>query len=251
VVQKALEAARDHLFTGRRPGEEPEARNIAVGWSDALLHVAEVALANLEGTGAVPTQRYQVILHANLGPGGPEGLARLHLGPALPAWVRRYLGCDATFRAIVESAGTPVSILARQRSVDERLRALVEDRDRGCRVPGCGARRWLHVHHIVHAEDGGPTTYANLCCLCRYHHRLHHRGRLGIRGDPTTPDGLVFTGPDGRPIPGPSPKPPGMSAAEALAAAGLPTPTWQTPFGETLQEKWVTWSRPKAETTPA
>jgi hypothetical protein len=52
-------------------------------------------------------------------------------------------------------------------------RRFVHARDRTCRHPGCrrpAARTDLdHVH--AHAV-GGPTDCANLCCLCRRHHRL-------------------------------------------------------------------------------
>ena len=134
-----------------------------VGWSDALVHMAEAALRNLEGTGRLAGDRYQVIVH--LDADDPDR-ARLHLGPLLPASLRDYLACDATGRVVLERKGTPVHVFARRRSVDDRLRALVEHRDGGCRVPGCGRRRGLHVHHLVHHGDGGLTVPANLCCLC-------------------------------------------------------------------------------------
>ena len=55
VVQKALEVARDFLFHhGDGDG---------VGWSDASVHVAEAALSNIEGTGRLPGDRFQVIVH--------------------------------------------------------------------------------------------------------------------------------------------------------------------------------------------
>ena len=44
------------------------------------------------------------------------------------------------------------------------------------------ATRGLHAHHIWHWEDGGPTELWNLVLVCPYHHRLHHRGLLTIRG---------------------------------------------------------------------
>ncbi|HVM04854.1 MAG TPA: DUF222 domain-containing protein [Acidimicrobiales bacterium] len=231
VVQKALEASRDFLF--RHGGAD------TVGWADALVHLAEAALSNIEGTGRLPADRFQVILHANAE--DPER-ARLHLGPVLAASLRDYLTCDATTRVVAERNGTPVHVFARRRTVDDRLRALIEHRDGGCRVPGCGRRRWLHVHHLVHHEDGGLTVPENLCCLCPAHHRLHHQGRLGIDGDPTTPDGLVFTDHRGRPLRGPSPRAPGAPPPEAAAGLGLPPPRWDPPLGETLDPKWITWS---------
>ncbi len=41
----------------------------------------------------------------------------------------------------------------------------------------------------MHWEDGGPTDTANLVALCGFHHRLHHRGGLGIAGRWVHPDG--------------------------------------------------------------
>ncbi|RBY92138.1 HNH endonuclease [Blastococcus sp. TBT05-19] len=46
-------------------------------------------------------------------------------------------------------------------------------RDRTCRHPGCTVRAgWADLDHVVPHADGGETDCANLCCLCRHHHRL-------------------------------------------------------------------------------
>ncbi|MGH9177286.1 MAG: DUF222 domain-containing protein [Acidimicrobiales bacterium] len=233
LVEKALEASRAALLAGH---DGPPHQ---VGWADALVHLAEVALAGIEGTGRLPADRYQVVVH--LDAEHPER-ARLHLGPLLPKGLADYLSCDATGRVILNVGGTPTEILARRRSVDDRLRLLVERRDQGCRVPGCGRRRRLHVHHLVHWADGGPTVMANLCCLCPAHHRLHHTGQLRIEGDPSGLDGLRFYDARGRPIRGPSPTPPGDPPAEAAAAMGLPAPRYQPPTGERLETRWLHWT---------
>lgn len=68
-----------------------------------------------------------------------------------------------------------------------RLRRALEHRDRCCAVPGCGATRGLHAHHIVHWEDGGPTDLDNLVLLCPFHHRLHHFGGITITGPASNP----------------------------------------------------------------
>ena len=59
------------------------------------------------------------------------------------------------------------------RQINRRLRRALEHRHPTCAVPGCGATRGLHVHHI-------------LVLLCPYHHRLHHRGVITILGTPPT-----------------------------------------------------------------
>jgi hypothetical protein len=49
----------------------------------------------------------------------------------------------------------------------------VRTRDRTCRHPGCrNGAGWADLDHVVPHADGGPTDCANLCCLCRRHHRL-------------------------------------------------------------------------------
>jgi Rieske Fe-S protein len=55
-------------------------------------------------------------------------------------------------------------------SPDQRLALLA--RDGGCCFPGCdrpGA--WCEVHHVRPWIDDGMTDLANMCLLCRYHHR--------------------------------------------------------------------------------
>jgi Domain of unknown function (DUF222) len=55
----------------------------------------------------------------------------------------------------------------------------VTTRDRGCRHPGCPNRAgWADLDHVIPHADCGDTDCANLCCLCRRHHRLktHARG---------------------------------------------------------------------------
>lgn len=49
----------------------------------------------------------------------------------------------------------------------------VHTRDRACRFPNCGQRAgWSDLDHVVPHACGGETDCANLCCLCRSHHRL-------------------------------------------------------------------------------
>ena len=77
-----------------------------------------------------------------------------------------------------------------------RLARSVRTRDGHCRFPGCttDAAR-TDLDHVV-AFPTGPTTAANLACLCRKHHTFkHHAGwRLTM-----TPDGIcTWTTPHGR-----------------------------------------------------
>lgn len=236
LVEKALGAARDELFHAgdQEEGRGPSPRDVS--WADALVAMADRSLG---GQSRPLRERTLVLLHVPVNDGDADH-AHLHLGPGLADGLRRYLGCDSRVRAVFESAGKAVSVGRAWRTVPERTRIVVEERDRGCRVPGCERTRWLHVHHITHWEDGGPTDTANLLALCARHHRLHHLGRLGIRGNADDPDGVVFSDERGR----------------ELAASGRPVPprgplpapsgTWRHPSGERIDRRWVYFNEPAA-----
>jgi hypothetical protein len=98
----------------------------------------------------------------------------------------------------------------------------VRARDRTCRHPGCRrpADR-TDLDHVCAHRDGGATDCANLCCLCRRHHRLKThapRWRFVMTDDGvltvTTPSGVTRTT-----------RPPGLHAAAVrhlLGSAGPP-----------------------------
>ena len=92
--------------------------------------------------------------------------------------------------------------------------AFVTTRDRTCRFPTCGQRvGWTDADHVIPHADGGATDCANLCCLCRSHHRLKtfaHGWRFEMDPDGvlhvTTPSGVTrTTRPPGRRAPVPEP----------------------------------------------
>jgi len=66
------------------------------------------------------------------------------------------------------------------------IRRYIVRRDRHCRLPGCTSR-FVDVHHVIHREDGGTHTVENLACLCPRHHRMHHKGLIGITGNADVP----------------------------------------------------------------
>ena len=95
------------------------------------------------------------------------------------------ISCDSRLQpAIDDPSGVTVGVGRTTRKIPAWLRRLVEGRDEGCRFPGCGRNRWTHAHHLVHWADGGPTNLDNLVTLCGFHHRLIHRKRWKIRGNP-------------------------------------------------------------------
>lgn len=122
--------------------------------------------------------RTTVVMHLDV----KERIAALHLGPLLSDVDRRYLTCDATCEVWFERDGQVIGSGRSTRLISRRLRRALEHRDLTCVVPGCGATRGLHAHHIRHWEDGGPTELSNLVLVCPHHHRQHHRGFITITG---------------------------------------------------------------------
>ncbi|MGH9224925.1 MAG: DUF222 domain-containing protein [Acidimicrobiales bacterium] len=156
--ERALTESREALV---RAGETD------VSWADAFVAIVRAERGD----------RATILLHID-----NKG-SHLHLGPAVPDGLRTYLTCDSRARVVYEHGGKAVSVGRAFRTVPERTRIAVEERDRGCRVPGCSRTKWLHVHHIRHWENGGTTDTPNLITLCSKHHPpapprpSRHRGR--------------------------------------------------------------------------
>ncbi|MCH9640414.1 MAG: HNH endonuclease [Actinomycetia bacterium] len=173
-------------------------------------------------------QRTTAVMHVDVG----DKIASLHLGPLLSDDERRSLLCDATCEVWFERHGQVIGSGRSTRTVSRRLRRVLERRDQCCVVPGCGATRGLHAHHIRHWEDGGPTELANLVLVCPYHHRAHHRGVITITGPA---DHLSVTDTTGHPLSGGSLARPPKNPPPAVAPYTSPTGEradwwWYTPF---------------------
>jgi hypothetical protein len=248
IVEEALKASRDRLHAAQRAaakeraaaegrsstGSDAELGVARVGWADALVGMAHSVLSR-SASGAEVSARPGVLVHLQAPVDGDHWRAEIHMSPALPPTMRRYLTCDGDIAPVWRRDGHPVQVGRTQRIVPRRVRRLVEHRDGGCRVPGCDSRLWIEVHHIVHWEDHGETVTGNLLCLCAHHHRLHHQGLLGITGNADTPDGVVFT----------------TSTGRVLEPSGTPTPPthlpqvkpYDGPTGETLHRHHVHFTR--------
>ena len=196
------------------------------GWSAGYLEGLERgrALADAEAAARPHGQHTTVVVHVDI----ETRLAALHLGPVLPDSDRRYLTCDATCEVWFHRDGQVIGAGRSTRTVNRRLRRALEHRDRACVVPGCGATRALHAHHLVHWEDGGPTELSNLVLLCPYHHRMHHQGGITITGPAQQ---LTVFDADGQPLHGGSLAHPPTTAPPAVAP-------YRGPTGERAQWWW-------------
>ena len=152
------DAAREHLPTAGPTGSTVE----------VVVHVDADILTSSDADPDVPT---------NLGLDN----CRMHEGPGIMPQVARQLACDA---GIVLAAHGPqgevLDLGQRVRRPNAAIRRALWIRDGGCVHPGCGRRRRLHAHHVVHWAHRGPTSLNNLVLLCRFHHRALHRGQFDI-----------------------------------------------------------------------
>ncbi len=171
-------------------------RGVRVGTPGAKAENAANTSARVgSGTRA---ERFQVTVHcdaATLAAEGEPGRSDLD-------WIRvsaetsRRLACDAAVVAMVHAKdGSMLNVGRRTRTIPPHIRRALEERDRGCRFPGCGCR-FTEAHHVKHWADGGETSLRNTLLLCRRHHRAVHEGRVkvSVNGDGTV---LFFT-PKGR-----------------------------------------------------
>jgi len=231
AAAKGRAAAEGHTTTGT----DADLGVSKVTWADALVGMADCVLGH-DAAGAEVASRPGVLIHLQAPVGdAATWRAEMHMGPALPDALRRYLTCDGDITPVWRTEGHPVQIGRSARIVPRRIRRLVEHRDGGCRAPGCDSTLKVQVHHIVHWEDHGDTVTGNLLCLCGRHHRLHHQGLLGITGDADAPDGVVFTTATGRILrPSGPPTPP----------TAMPTARpYDGPTCETLRKDCVTFNR--------
>ena len=213
LIEAALKEARDALFSAT--DTSAGARQVTL--ADAMVEIAGRSLGAVTSINRQNTFRTYIHLDT-------DG-AWLTGQPRLPAHLAAKLTCDGILQAVWHTQGAPVNVGRAQRIVPPRTRRLVEDRDRGCRYPGCAATRHIECHHLIHWADGGPTDTFNLACLCSYHHDAHHDGDFTIYDDANHCDGLTFTTRGGFPIrPGPTFTTPINPPTPAPGSSGSPSP---------------------------
>ena len=158
----------------------------------------DVPQAPLPVESGTRAERYQVMVHcdaATLAAEGEPGRSDLD-GIRVAAETSRRVACDAAVVAMVHAKdGSVLNVGRRTRTIPPHIRRALEERDRGCRFPGC-ACRFTEAHHVKHWADGGETSLRNTLLLCRRHHRAVHEGRVKVS---VNGDGMVlFFTPKGR-----------------------------------------------------
>ena len=200
--------------------------------TDALVAIAETAMA----AGPTPCEggdrnRVNLVIDLDLLLGrSTDGRCAIEGSQApLPLSEAELLSCDAVIRPTFIKGLDVVATGHDHRLANRAQRRALQMRDGGCRFPGCAATRFLDAHHVDHWIRGGRTHLANLVLLCRFHHRLHHRGGFTIRAT-DVPGELRFHDPDGAEI-GRTPERAPPDLATVPARTGI-EPTWFTPHAK-------------------
>jgi len=185
VVAKALE--REMELVPAMPGEDDPADPATV---EARRADALVALCSARLTTDPDADRATVVVHARLD-GLLEGSSGCELedGPVIHPVTAQRLACSGRIQIVVEDdRGEVVRVGRTRREPPAWMARQLRYRDRECRFPGCGSRRFAQAHHIVWWGRGGRTELDNLVLICSFHHRLVHEHGWRIERDP---DGVV------------------------------------------------------------
>ena len=176
-MARALERLADELPV--MPGEE-DPSSVQARRADALVALCSARIAQ-----DADPDRATVVVHAQLdGLVSGEGGCELEEGPAIHPVTVRHLLCTGRVQTVIEDqAGQPVRLGRMSREPSAWMLRQLRYRDRECRFPGCGARRFTQAHHIVWWERGGPTDLDNLVLVCTFHHKLVHEYGWAIRRD--------------------------------------------------------------------
>ena len=228
-VEAALNERKDAIFTHG---------NETVTWDEAFTDCFERSLDTVQSESPSRADRYRTWIHLDV----THGDATLTDGWQIPIAVADRILCDGIVQPVWETDGIPFSIGRAQHIVPDRTRRIIEQRDRGCRVPGCESRH-VEIHHIIHWRNGGVTDTWNLISLCKKHHKLHHRGRLGITGNADLFDGVTFTDARGDRIGG---------VGQPATPSDIPQPDipYRAPLNARFDWNWIGlgWTHPNLRT---
>ncbi|GAB95551.1 hypothetical protein BJY21_001097 [Kineosphaera limosa] len=98
-----------------------------VSLAEGLAELTQRALAAVDSSAR--RDHYRVYIHLDTDGGWLTGQ------PRLPAHIVEKMTCDGLLQPVWETHGTPVNVGRSHRTVPQRVRRLLDDRDRGCRYP--------------------------------------------------------------------------------------------------------------------
>ncbi|MEX2553615.1 MAG: DUF222 domain-containing protein [Actinomycetota bacterium] len=196
VIWAALEPFKQRAAL-RNPNKEPDAAYAA----DALVAMAKRSSCSSgdplrTGPEAVVHVRvdYAALVRGQTNPG--EICEVPGVGP-IPVAAAQAFAADAFIKAVLMDGEDIRAVSHLGRSIPDRLKTALIERDPVCVVPGCCETEGLEFDHIIPVERRGPTSLHNLGRLCQWHHYLktyfgYVLGRT--RGE------WYFHGPNGPPV---------------------------------------------------
>ena len=171
VILAALEPFKQRACL-RTPNKESADAYLA----DALVAMAErsrsvPADAIRPGPGAVVHVRvdYSALLRGHVEPG--EICEVPGVGP-IPVPAALAFASDAFLAAIAVYGKDIKAVSHLGRTIPERLKTALIERDRVGVVPGCAECEDLEIDHVIPVHRHGRTLLTNLARLCRWHHYL-------------------------------------------------------------------------------
>ena len=209
AVAKALGRLADGLPV--MPGEDDPV-HVDARRADALVALCSTRISN-----DPDPDRATLVVHAKLGELRRDlSECEIEDGPAIHPDTARRLACNGRIQTVIEDeTGIPIRLGRVMREPPAWMVRQLRYRDRECRFPGCGSRRFTQAHHIVWWEHGGRTDLDNLLLVCSFHHRLVHEHGWSVKRDPQA--GARWFRPDGRRHRA-GPSPPTPSRASPVSA---------------------------------
>jgi hypothetical protein len=140
---------------------------------------------------------------------------------------RRLAAAAPSFTRILTDpeTGVVLSVGRKRYRPPPDLARYIRLRDGTCRFPGCNRRaRHTQIDHTVQRQDGGPTRWDNLACLCEKHHHLKDETAWKVvqldRGvlQWTSPAGRIYTTEPETQLPAPNIQLPAPDESAAIPA---------------------------------
>lgn len=198
-IGEKLFSALDYWSKPRpEPDGSADARTLTQARADALHQLLDCGGGG-QGLISAPRTEVNVTVPAD----HPDQASLRWMGPITEATAAA-LACDSTFTSItLDGKQVPIDLSPPKRLFTGPVRKAIIIRDQCCIK--CGAPpTWTDAHHIKHFVDGGETTLANGCLLCRTcHGAVHNTGWDVIMGSDGHPLLIppVEMDPQQRPLP--------------------------------------------------
>ena len=192
LSSSAAETFETALHALTDPPTDDDTRTASRRRADALVRMAELAMANLRGGEDAPVlarPAASIVIDWTTLTGETWGrMDGQFTGTLHKTDVERML-CDCTVsRVITGPDGLPLDVGRSRRTIPPQIDRARQVRDNGCRYPGCTRPHgWTRAHHVVQWKHGGETVITNIVSLCDHHHHVVH-----LPGWTATFDGHTF-----------------------------------------------------------